>query len=167
MGPWAQEQAAAPQPAPRWRRRREEEAGLGRHDLSSHGVRGFVAAARAGLRRWSHERRLGFILSHRLLSPIPKSPSRPRPRSLPVVGAEPERTPPKVQRSGVRRGRLPLPRGEDLWEPSARHPHPPLTLGTALITNPQLWVPFPSLSFTPQTFLGARSMAGVGGGKIG
>lgn len=65
-------------------------------------------------------------------------------------------------RPGVRSCRVPLPRGGTLWEPSSQTPHPPPTLGTALTANPQLYVVFPSLSVTLQTFLEACSKPDVG-----
>ena len=146
-GRWPQEQPAAFLPSPQ-QRREEEEARLSRHDLLSHGVQGYSwpSGLGSGAGTGSRASASSSFTSSSLYPPT----SRPRPRSLPGVGAEVAGANPKVA-AVLGWGHRPLALGSRV----PQTPHPPSTLGTAWITNPQLWVGFPSLCFYFANILGS------------
>ena len=95
-GRWLLEQSAAFLPSPR-QRREEEEARLSRHDLLSHGIQGYSWPSGLGSGAGTGSRTsASSSLTSSSLYPPTRSPSRPRPRSLPGVGAELAGANPKV-----------------------------------------------------------------------
>ena len=116
-GRWPQEQSVAFLPSPR-QRREKEEARLSRHDLLSHGIQGYSWPFGLGSGAGTGSRAsASSSLTSSSLYPPTRSPSRPRPRSLPGVGAELAGANPKVAAVlGWGHRPLALLRGANPWE---------------------------------------------------